>query len=71
MDGMQRLRCFSAALAYASLLFMKENKDGTVAVVAEHDGGKIVERKERGQLDDHTRRDDNDCGERPSSPTGW
>lgn len=50
---------------------MKENKDGTVAVVAEHDGGKIVERKERGQLDDHTRRDDNVCGERPSSPTGW
>lgn len=50
---------------------MKENKDETVAVVAEHDGGKIVERKERGQLDDHTRRDDNVGGERPSSPTGW
>ena len=50
---------------------MEENKDGTVAVVAKHDGGKIVERKERGQLDDHRRRDDHVGDERPSSPTGW
>ena len=66
---MQRLRCFSAALAYASFDDGKGNENGTITMVTKHDGRQVVERKERSQLDHHSRSDENVDGEWTSSPT--